>query len=159
MLDLPEEVWRPVPSRAPLEASSHGRIRVPSRPVKMPYGGVSFRATSPTFGGIMSASRDAKHVYWGWRMRHIGTVKVHRAVCEAFHGPAPFPRAVVIHINENALDNRPENLRWGTQKENLNMPRFIAYCRARTGANNPHIKGRMKRADRTLSPPTRDGAA
>jgi hypothetical protein len=34
---------------------------------------------------------------------------------------------VVIHINENPHDNRPENLKWGTQKENLNYPRVVEY--------------------------------
>ena len=146
MLDLPEEVWRPVPSCGPLEASSHGRIRVAPRIGYMPNGAKREYETSPTFGGVRSATKTARHRYFGWYIKGVGNVKIHRAVCEAFHGAAPFPRAVVIHINENALDNRPENLRWGTQKENLNMPRFIAYCRARTGENNPHIKGRMKRA-------------
>jgi len=45
--------------------------------------------------------------------------KVHQLVCEAFHGPKPFEKAVVIHIDEDAHNNRPENLMWGTQKENL----------------------------------------
>lgn len=53
--------------------------------------------------------------------------KAHQLVCEAFHGPKPSPEAVVIHLDENALNNRPENLKWGTQKENLNMPKFKAW--------------------------------
>lgn len=77
--------------------------------------------------------------------KKFGNVKIHRLVCEAFHGPPPFPNAVVIHFNENALDNRPENLRWGTQKENLNMPGFIAYCKSRTGENNPYVKGKKRK--------------
>ncbi|QDP54003.1 MAG: putative uncharacterized HNH endonuclease [Prokaryotic dsDNA virus sp.] len=52
--------------------------------------------------------------------------KVHQLVCEAFHGPKPFETAVVIHKDEDALNNRPENLKWGTQKENLNAPKFKA---------------------------------
>jgi len=77
----------------------------------------------------------------GFYSKKFGNMKVHRLVCEAFHGPAPFERAVVIHIDENALNNRPENLRWGTQKENLNMPNFIEYCKSRTGENSPVKKG------------------
>lgn len=128
---LPVEIWLPVPSRPTLEASSHGRIRIVGR-------------VAPTFGVIVRASKTAKHRYFARHIKRIGNVKVHQAVCEAFHGPKPFPRAVVLHENECALDNRPENLRWGTQKENLNAPRFLDYCRSRTGENNPFVKGRMK---------------
>ena len=71
----------------------------------------------------------------------LGNMKIHRLVCEAFHGLALFERAIVIHIDENACNNKPENLRWGTQKENLNMPKFIEYCKSRIGENSPIIKG------------------
>lgn len=66
--------------------------------------------------------------------------KIHQLVCEAFHGPAPFEGAVVMHVDENAANNRPENLKWGTQKENLNAPGFLEYCRGRTGENSPTRK-------------------
>lgn len=81
----------------------------------------------------------------GLYSKRFGNMKVHRLVCEAFHGPAPSKRSVVIHLDEDATNNRPENLRWGTQKENLNMPGFIAYCKSRTGENSPFIKGRKKK--------------
>lgn len=46
-----------------------------------------------------------------------------------------------MHINEDPLDNRPENLRWGTQKENLNAPGFIEYakrvCRTKMRGESP----------------------
>jgi hypothetical protein len=56
--------------------------------------------------------------------------KVHQLVCEAFHGPKPFSTAVVIHLDEDGHNNRPENLKWGTQKENLNMPKYKAWQRS-----------------------------
>lgn len=94
---------------------------------------------------ILRATKSSKHSYRGLYNRKLGNIKIHRAVCEAFHGPAPDPKAVVIHINENSHDNRPENLRWGTQKENLNMPKFLEYCRKRTGRDSPTVKGRARR--------------
>ncbi|CAK0755422.1 hypothetical protein CCP3SC15_2070001 [Gammaproteobacteria bacterium] len=65
-------------------------------------------------------------------------------VCEAFHGAAPPGKTVCMHIDEDARNNRPENLTWGSQKMNLNAPGFISYCKSRTGQNNPYVKGRHK---------------
>jgi hypothetical protein len=46
-------------------------------------------------------------------------VKVHRAVALAFHGPPPESQPIVRHLNGDPSDNRPENLAWGTQSENM----------------------------------------
>lgn len=137
--DLTED-WKPVPSKPGIMASSFGRIKLPDRVIKMPNGGVKHTNPAPTYGSVTKASKTARHEYYGLFNRKFGNLKVHRLVCEAFHGVPPFDKAVVIHLNENALDNRPENLRWGTQKENLNMPGFIAYCKSRTGENSPRKK-------------------
>jgi hypothetical protein len=50
-----------------------------------------------------------------------------------------------MHIDDDEKNNRPENLRWGTQKENLNTPRFIAYCHSRVGDNSPWRKGMARK--------------
>lgn len=45
-------------------------------------------------------------------------VYVHVAVALAYHGPRPFPGAMVLHLDDNAHNNHPATLRWGTAKEN-----------------------------------------
>jgi hypothetical protein len=109
---------------------------------------VRWYRSKPTYGVVTSARKGAKHTYRGLYRRGIGNVKVHRLVCEAFHGPAPEGKNVVIHINEDAHDNRPQNLKWGTQKENLNAPGFKAWQRTRTGENHPVYKAKMARLAR-----------
>lgn len=39
-------------------------------------------------------------------------------VCRAHHGPPPFPRAHARHLNGDSGDDRPENLAWGTARQN-----------------------------------------
>ena len=141
-MNTEDEVWMPVPSKPGLMASSWGRVILPVREYKMPNGGVRRTRPRPTYGAKTKSSKTARHEYMGVCSLHFGNMKVHRMVCEAFHGPAPFAGAVVIHLDEDATNNRPSNLRWGTQKENLNMPGFIAYCKTRTGENSPVVKAR-----------------
>lgn len=123
------EVWRPVPSVYGVEASSHGRIRA-----DYVSHGRRYRI-APTFGTV-----TAKEPRPSYAVRKK-TYRIARLVAEAFHGPCP-AGMVVMHVNENNQDNRPENLSYGTQKENLNAPGFIAYCKSRTGENSPYTKGR-----------------
>lgn len=137
-----EEEWRPVPSYPEILVSSIGRVKLPETTKKMPKGGARIYTTSPTFGSKAKANKNARHEYYHISNRKYGNLKVHRLVCEAFHGEKPEENSVVIHIDENALNNRAENLRWGTQKENLNMPGFIEYCKSRTGDNSPVKKGK-----------------
>ena len=96
---------------------------------KRTYGG------EPTFG-----QWDGTRFIYPFRGK---TYKVHRLVCEAFNGTPP-EGAVCMHLDEDSRNNRPGNLRWGTQKENLNAPGFIAYCKSRTGENSPTNKAKAK---------------
>lgn len=130
---MSSEVWRPVPSVDGLLASSHGRLMVTPYYSEMPHGGARVYGGEPTYG-----QWDGDRFTYQLRGR---TYKVARLVCEAFSGP-PQDGQVCMHLDEDARNNRPENLRWGTQRENLNAPGFIEYCRSRTGENNPFVKGR-----------------
>ncbi len=100
------EEWRPASSVAPewLEASSYGRIRsVLSDPrILPPY------------------ANKQGHLYVGARVE--GVVKqfsVHRTICAAFHGPPPRGRkSMALHNDGDPLNNRPNNLRWGSGADN-----------------------------------------
>lgn len=140
------EFWKPVPSYPGLLASSEGRLLLPPGYAPLPNGGYRLYAPDPVEGSVTRSRPDAAHSYQGIYAKKYGNIKVHRAVCEAFHGPAPFEGAVVIHLDEDAHNNRPENLKWGTQKENLNMPKIKAYHRSRKGENSTHAIARRKAA-------------
>lgn len=92
---------------------------------EMPHGGKRAYGGQPHFG--VWSKTDARFivVYKG------KCYKVHQLVCEAFNGPRPFPGAVVMHLDENAANNRSANLSWGTQKENLNADGFREYLKDR----------------------------
>lgn len=139
------ELWKPVPSLPGIMASNEGRLLLPPRYAPLPNGGFRQYSPEPTAGVVRRASPSASYSYRAIYAKGFGNIRVHRAVCEAFHGPAPFEGAVVIHMDEDAHNNRPENLKWGTQQENLNMPRVKEYHRSRTGENSPRAKWAAKR--------------
>ncbi|MBX6741554.1 MAG: HNH endonuclease [Acetobacteraceae bacterium] len=132
------EIWRDVPSVPGVLASSEGRVMLVPYRGPMPNGAQRAYGGTPTFG--VWSKVDGRFIL------SIGghTHKVARLIAEAFHGPSPFEGAVVMHLDENAANNRASNLRWGTQKENLNAPGFLDYCRSRVGDNSPVVKARRK---------------
>jgi HNH endonuclease len=136
------EEWRDIPSIPEYLASSHGRVmRVPFE-APMPYGGWRIYGGKPTKGAVHPKNSMRPLIVFknrSYRVAHL--------VCEAFHGPRPSPRAVVMHKDDNPQNNRADNLKWGTQKENLNAPAFIAYCRSRVGENHPRVKDRARQAE------------
>lgn len=128
------EIWKPVPSLPEYEASSLGRMmRVPYT-APMPGGGVRTYGGKPRLGVW---SKDQKRYILVFRRK---TYRVARLICEAFHGPCPEGMTDVMHMDEAPANNRPENLQWGTRKENLNMPQVKAYhsdvCRQKMTGNS-----------------------
>lgn len=134
------EVWLPVPSFPQIMASSLGRVWVKPSTGTMPRGGSREYTSKPTYGyadtsSTKRAGSPDRKILRVARLRR--TFKVHQLVCEAFHGPKPFPSAIVLHMDENPSNNTPQNLRWGTRKENQNFPKVQDAFRKRTGENSP----------------------
>lgn len=61
------------------------------------------------------------------------TQRVHRLVCQAFHGDPPSELHICHHKNHRKNDNRAANLEWVTQLENV---RLSASFR---GGQQPHV--------------------
>jgi len=139
-----EEIWKQVPSVPEISASSWGRVLIAPAQAKMPHGGLRWYYPKPTYGYEEKTATGRPGV--GKRkILRVGrlkrTFKIARLVCEAFHGPPPHEKLVTIHIDEDPTNNTPENLRWGTQKENLNMPKFKEWqTTTRVGKNAPTCK-------------------
>lgn len=112
MLDDTER-WLPVVGyEGSYEVSSEGRVRSLDRLV-------TDRIRTRRLSGRLRCLKMGRH-YWELTLSRGGvqrTHHVHQLVCEAFHGRRP-KGAVVRHLNGQHTDNRPENLRWGTPKEN-----------------------------------------
>lgn len=134
-----EEIWKDHPTHEFLSVSSQGRVLIKPFESPMPYGGFRVYTSKPSYW-VNKVDGRCVFVSKRYKLRK----RVHILVCETFHGPKPFEEAVVMHLNDNPLDNRSENLKWGSQKENLNTESFIAYCKSRVGDDNPRIKGMQK---------------
>lgn len=128
------EEWRPVPSQPGYEASSLGRIRsVPRAIVRRNGNPMKLRSylLRPQPNGA-----DGRHTV---RPSVVGrgpqTKLVHYLVAEAFYGPRPNGGVQVRHLNGNHLDNRVENLQYGSQSENrLDSVRHGTHIQARKKA-------------------------
>lgn len=130
-----KEIWRAVPSLPGVLVSSAGRYMIAPYWGRMPHGGDRPYGGEPGRG--VAGDQGRRQVSYKGKC-----YRLHLLICEAFHGPKPFDGAVVIHIDENDQNNAPDNLKWGTQKENLNAPGFLRYCRSRTGENSTLAKNR-----------------
>jgi hypothetical protein len=96
------EIWKLFPLFDFYEVSNLGHVRrKDTGRVRKPYlTERGYQALALTGGGC----REQWHV--------------HRIVCFTFHGHAPSIHHEVGHRNGNPSDNRSENLRWVTKKEN-----------------------------------------
>lgn len=105
------EIWRPLPVaglESDYEISSIGRVR-PVRPRNKSWGNYCLKAQIIKGYFVICITRAGNRRY---------SFKVHRCVALAFLGPGSEEKKLVCHKNDNPLDNRVENLYWGSAKDN-----------------------------------------
>lgn len=114
------EIWKPIPNYGGYyEASSLGNIRSVERIVN----GFSAKAGRPATLKRKSKVLKQHKVGRGYLSvciavdGNIGTVRVHKLVMLAFVGPCPTGMQI-CHNNGNPSDNRIQNLRYDTPKNN-----------------------------------------
>jgi hypothetical protein len=111
------EEWRDVVGWEGLyQVSSHGRVRSLARMVRSRGGCLVSRG-----GSIRKTPVSNKLGHRNVMLCRAGgnrTILVHILVCEAFHGPKPSPHHEVAHWDGVGGNNRKDNLRWATKKEN-----------------------------------------
>lgn len=107
------EEWKEIPGYDGYEVSSLGRVRSwrPSGPR------TGRRLVEPTILKLKTGGKQ--NLYLRVILGRGGpTRSVHRLVAEAFV-PGQAPGLEAAHENGNIYDNRAENLRWKTRKENV----------------------------------------
>lgn len=103
MAELNAEIWKTIPSIPTHEVSDRGRVRRRKG------------ARNWVAGKVLSPKLDRKGYLWVTLSGYHRAV--HSLICEAFNGPRK-PGQMCRHLNDIKLDNRPENLAWGSMRDN-----------------------------------------
>ena len=135
-----DEIWRLSPSLPDYLVSNWGGVMRAPFVGEMPHGGPKHYGGTPHVGQWEATQRRYVMQYRG------KTYRIARLVCEAFNGPPPFDEAVCMHLDEDSRNNAAGNLAWGTQRENMNAPKFKAWQRTRTGDRSTRAIARRKMA-------------
>jgi hypothetical protein len=116
-LNLPGEIWKPVPWAPDYTVSTFGRVRS-IRPRKGARANVN--------GGVLAPWVNSPRRGVAYRRLRVSlrvakkttTYSVHTLVLETFVGPRP-PGCEACHNDGNGLNNTLSNLRWATHTENV----------------------------------------
>lgn len=104
---ITEECWRRVVGFPAYEVSDFGHVR----------NAKNGRILKSSFSFDRLGHLNSLRVGLTISLKKIITRSVHSLVLEAFVGPRPIG-FMCRHLNGNPADNRVENLKWGTAKEN-----------------------------------------
>lgn len=127
-----EEIWKDIDGYPNYQVSNMGRVK-----------SLNYKRTGKE--KILKLNKH-KFGYFMVSLRKNGITSkicVHRLVAKAFI-PNPENKPEIDHINTNQSDNRVENLRWVTSKENSNNPITIKHCsdtrKTMIGSKHPKSK-------------------
>ena len=117
LFSMTQEIWKDVPGyEGQYQVSDQGRVRSLDR-VVICAGAVKGTYPSHKKGRLLCPGPiNSGHL--SVVLGRGGTKLVHQLVLRAFIGPPP-DKHEVCHNNGNPADNRLENLRWGTRRENI----------------------------------------
>lgn len=118
--------WRPL-SGFPYEVSSDGRVRRTAGGSNNAKPGRILKSYTDTYGYLVVRLSKNGSVY---------DRKVHRLVCETFHGPSDLPE--VRHLDGDPTNNHASNLAWGTSADNAADRE--KHGRTRRGEASPRAK-------------------
>lgn len=123
-----EEIWKNVPGyEERYQVSNYGNLRSKDMVLHKSNGVVEYRK------GRLIKLQTNPQGYYVYPLSHPSLKKrkltlIHRIVAKAFI-PNPENKPCIDHINRCRTDNRVENLRWCTLKENMNNPNTIAHLK------------------------------
>lgn len=146
-----KEEWKPIIGYEGLyEVSNYGRVRSLTRTIVRSDGRIQ------TFKGVILSGtmhnrgyRDVVLTKDGISTRYL----IHRLVATAFI-PNPYNKPELDHINTIRTDNRVENLRWVTRRENCanNITRKRIYDRANSSVVKEKILSTKVKNNSRLAP-------
>lgn len=121
LTSAPEE-WRAVVGReGEYEVSDLGRVRSLDRVITVPDNRWGGTRTLRLRGRVLKPGTNT-HGYLFVMLGRDHERTVHRLVLEAFAGPCP-EGLEALHGPGGKLDNRPQNLSWGTREKNMGPDR------------------------------------
>ena len=145
MTSSANEEWRDIPGyEGRYQASNLGRIRSVARRVNICHG-----ATRLMRGRVLRPAGQKRDPHLRVTLKHGGYgVLVHRLVAETFLGPCPEGQEV-RHLDGDPLNNRVENLAYGTRRENIiDVYRIGRPWRTLTIADVVDIRRRLQEGER-----------